>query len=224
MSAWINSAWRSCASLLIEDRLTAYLCSACNPHVLPSVSSTSAIQPCHLCHACRASIPLHCPFMMMACVLHPLFPQVYAALSILIPGALRTSCHDCSLLFEFIFPLSCQELLLPCYLLLRPMSTSSFLLILRFLPSYHLRGFVWLLLTRPLCFSSSCLSLGEKTLQVACQALVGRWAKWEGDIAEMEHTNVAAFATCIAWALYTFCYSSSHPNWFFPLTPRTRPL
>lgn len=66
----------------------------------------------HLCQACRASTLLHCPFMMMARVLHTLFPQVYAALSIPIPGALCTSCHDCSLLFEFILSLSCQKLLL----------------------------------------------------------------------------------------------------------------
>lgn len=111
-----------------------------------------------------------------------------------------------------------------CCLLFRPMSTSPFLLILGFLPSYHLRGFMWRLFTRPLCFSSSCLSLGEKTLQVACQALVARWARWEGDVAEVELTNVAAFATCIAWTLYTLCYSSSHPNWFFALTPRTHSL
>lgn len=68
-----------------------------------------------------------------------------------------------------------------CYLLFRPMSTSPFLLILGFLLSYRLRGFMWLLLTSLLCFSSSCLSLEEKTFQVACQASVGRWARWEWD-------------------------------------------
>lgn len=55
---------------------------------------------------------LRCLFMMMAPIFHPLFPQVYAALSFLIPGAQCTSCHDCSLLFEFIFSLSYQEVLL----------------------------------------------------------------------------------------------------------------
>lgn len=69
----------------------------------------------------QSQTPLHCPFMMMACVFHPLFPQVYAALSILIPGAQCTSCHDCSLLFEFIFSLSCQEILCP----LLPSSSSQ---------------------------------------------------------------------------------------------------
>lgn len=83
-----------------------------------------------------------------------------------------------------------------CYLLYRPVSTSPFPLIPGLLSSCHLRGFVWLL-TRPLCFSSSCLSFWEKTLQVACWPLVGRWARWEGDIAEVEYTHVAAFAVCI---------------------------
>lgn len=83
-----------------------------------------------------------------------------------------------------------------CYLLCRPASTSPFLLIPGFLSSYHLRGFMWVL-TRPVSFSSSCISLGERALQVACQALVGRWARWEGDIAEVEYTPVAAFAVCV---------------------------
>lgn len=83
-----------------------------------------------------------------------------------------------------------------CYLLYRPGSTSPFLLIPGFLSSYHLKGFMWLP-TRPLSSSYSCLSFGEKTLQVACQALVGRWARWEGDIAVVEYTHVAAFAMCI---------------------------
>lgn len=110
-----------------------------------------------------------------------------------------------------------------CCLLFRPISTSPSLLMLGFLLSHHLRGFMWLLLSRPLCFSSSSLFLGEKTLQIACQALVGRWARWEGDIAEVEHTNIATFATYIAWTVYILCYSSSHPNWFFPPTPTTCP-
>lgn len=55
----------------------------------------------------QSQIPLNCPSMMMPYVFRPLFPQVYAALSILIPGAQCTSCHDCSLIwvhFLFIMP------------------------------------------------------------------------------------------------------------------------
>lgn len=74
--------------------------------------------------------------------------QVYAVLSILIPEALCISCYDCFLLSLF----------------------SSFL-------SMSASSFVSLLLTN-CCFSSSCLSLGERTLQVACQT-GGRWAGWE---------------------------------------------
>jgi len=40
----------------------------------------------------------------------------------------------------------------------------------------------------------------------------GKMGKMRGGITEVEHTKVAAFATCIAWALYTLCYSSSHRN------------
>lgn len=78
--------------------------------------------------------------------------QVYAVLSILIPEALCISCYDCFLLIWVYFPLFYLCLLLPS-------------------------SFVSLLLTN-CCFSSSCLSLGERTLQVACQT-GGRWAGWE---------------------------------------------
>lgn len=78
--------------------------------------------------------------------------QVYAVLSILIPQALCISCHDCFLLIWVYFPLFiyvCFSLLPLCHFFL----TNC-------------------------CFSSSCLSLGERTLQVACQT-GGRWAGWE---------------------------------------------
>lgn len=102
------------------------------------------------------------------------------------------------------------------YLLYRPVSTSPFLLIPEFLSSCHLREFVWLL-HRPLCFSSSSWREDSSGCMLA---LVGRWARWEGDIAEVEYTHVAAFAMCITWTPCTFCFSSGHSNWFFPLPPR----
>lgn len=179
------------SSLLTQDKLTLSFRSACDPHVLPSVSSISAVQPGHLSHACRARpfstapswwwfvsfIPSFLRFMQP-------FPFSFLGLSAL---------HAMIALF-YLSLFSLYHAKRYWYLLFRPVSTSPFLLIPGFLSSYHLRELVWLL-TWPLCFSSSCLSLGEKTLQFACQALA--WARWEGDIAEAEYIHVAVFATGI---------------------------
>lgn len=78
-----------CATLCFKD--------FCNP-ALPPLSCMQSQRP--------SPLTLHDDGL---CPSSPI-PQVYATLSIPIPGALCTSCHDCSLLFEFIFSLSCQEL------------------------------------------------------------------------------------------------------------------
>lgn len=202
---------------LIADKLTASHCSTCNPGVPPHVSRTSMIQP-HRCHhnACRASIPLCCPFMIMACVLHPSFPQAYAVLSI--PGALCISCHDWSFFISVYFPFIMQRTtdissLDRC----PPLPTSSF------------QGS----LCPTICGVSRDFSLPGHSVFIflpfswmrepsGCMPRMGKIGKKrEGDTAEVEHTTVAAFATCITWALCILCCSSSCPNRFFPLIPRT---
>lgn len=182
------STWRSCASLLMQHKFTASFCSACSPAcatlaLLQSNLATSVM------HAERAPLSTAPSWWWLVSFFHSLFPQVYQPFSFSFLGlcALHaTIALFC--LFSLYHAKSC------CYLLFRPMSTSPFLLILGLLLFNHLRGFVQLL-TTSLCFSSSCLSLGEKTLCIACQALAGRWTRWEGDAPVMEHTNVAAFAT-----------------------------
>lgn len=146
LSAWIKNISRSRASLLTQNKLTPSHCSTCNPCMLPSVSRNPAIQPHYLGHACRASSPLCCTFMVMTT---SFISQVYAVLSIVIPEAL---CISVMIAF-FYFPLF---LIYVCF---------------SFLPLCHF------FLTN-CCFSSSCLSLGERTLQVACQT-GERWAGWE---------------------------------------------
>lgn len=168
LSAWINSAWRSRASLLTQDRLSTSLCSACSPMCHPLFQA--------LLSCMRSQHPSHCPFPLMACVLHPLFIWVYATLSIFIPGALCTSCHGCSVYLSLFSLYRAKSY---CYLLFRPISTSPFLVILGFLLSHHLRVFMWQLLTRPLCFSSSRLFLGEDS-SGCMRGSAGKMGKMKG--------------------------------------------
>lgn len=84
-----------------------YATPTCLP-LFPSLLQSSLATSVMHAEPDPSPLPLHDDGL---CLSSPL-PQVYAALSILIPGAQCTSCHDCSLLFEFIFSLSCQEILL----------------------------------------------------------------------------------------------------------------
>lgn len=78
----------------------------------------------------------------------------------------------------------------------------------------------WFLPARPLCFYLPAFLLDKGAFRL--HATQGqdrqeeRGGHWWG-----EHTIVAGFATCIMWALCILCCSSSCPNWFFPLMPRT---
>lgn len=87
----------------------------------------------------QSQTSLHCPFMMMACVFHPLFLRFMQPFPFSFLGL--SALHAMIALF-YLSLFSLYHAKRYCYLFFRPVSTSPFFLIPGLLSSCHLRGFM----------------------------------------------------------------------------------